>query len=76
MASGFEWRCIRRVGAWGWDTLGVGQTADYAEALRAAERAAGWDRLQSPSPPATADREAIISVRPVGGSRWTVMAVW
>ena len=39
--------------------LGHGRAATYAEALRAVERAAGWDRQTQAVPPATARRDAM-----------------
>jgi len=39
--------------------LGRGTAATWSEAMRAIERAAGWDRATQPRPPATARRDAL-----------------
>jgi len=39
--------------------LGAGRAATWADALRAIERADGWDRATQPRPPATARRDAV-----------------
>lgn len=68
MASTFEWRCeLDGV------ELGSGSVPTWAEALRAAERAAGWDRDKSPSAPASCKARAVILVKSPGSLSWLAL---
>ena len=60
--AAYVWRCYYYVDSDDVRTsreLGHGRAATYAEALRAVERAAGWDRQTQAVPPATARRDAM-----------------
>lgn len=69
----FRWRCYRRVGEHEVVELGKGEASSWAEALRAIERAAGWDRRVDAMPPAKAFKDAIGEVS--GGGRGSFAAV-
>ena len=60
--AAYVWRCYYYVDSDDVRTsceLGHGRAATWSEAMRAIERAAGWDRVTQPRPPATARRDAL-----------------
>jgi len=57
-ASTYNWRC-ELAG----EVLGEGAAPSWSEAIRACERAAGWDRRVEPAPPAGCKRGAVMFVR-------------
>lgn len=66
----FLWRCV----AWRGDVrriVGEGEAATWPDALRAIERAAGWDRRLHPYPHADVRRDAVGAVLSPGNSLWT-----